>query len=97
MLALAWEGLGDETQALDHLRCALKQGEPEGYVRSIVDQGPNLAPLLSKLRDNGEYEGYIDNLLTVIADPSFIRGAALEILLTTREMEVLEPAVLSFS
>ncbi len=90
LLALAWEGLGDETQALDHLRCALKQGEPEGYVRSIVDQGPNLAPLLSKLRDNGEYEGYIDNLLTVIADPSVVRGAALEILLTTREMEVLE-------
>ncbi|MEZ4519370.1 MAG: LuxR C-terminal-related transcriptional regulator [Chloroflexota bacterium] len=90
LLSVVLSGLGDDSGALDALSVALEQGEPGGYVRSIVNAGPKLVPLLAKLRDRGEHVVYITHLLQALDDPTVVGGSALEILLTNREMEVLE-------
>lgn len=94
VLALVAAAQGEEASALEALRCALVQGEPQGYVRSIVDVGQRVAPLLRRLREGGEFVAYITKLEAALQDPSVVGGAALEVLLTNREMEVLERLML---
>jgi LuxR family maltose regulon positive regulatory protein len=93
LAAVRWQ-LGERETALDDLRLALAQGEPEGYMRSLLDIGSPLAPLLSRLREQGEFVAYCDRLGVALGDPTVVGGAALEVLLTNREMEVLERLVL---
>jgi LuxR family maltose regulon positive regulatory protein len=45
--ALALRARDDESLATDVVRRALALGEPEGYVRTFVDEGPSMAGLLS--------------------------------------------------
>jgi LuxR family maltose regulon positive regulatory protein len=94
LLAVVRWQLGECDAALDDLRVALAQGEPEGYMRSLLDIGPALAPLLGRLREGGEFVAYCDRLGLALDDPTVVGGAALEALLTNREMEVLERLVL---
>jgi LuxR family maltose regulon positive regulatory protein len=47
--ALALEQLGRRADALDTLQRALTLAEPEGYIRSIIDTGPGIRPLLRAL------------------------------------------------
>ena len=47
--ALALEALGQTTQAMMALTQALTLAEPNGYVRTFVDEGPPMADLLMKL------------------------------------------------
>jgi LuxR family transcriptional regulator, maltose regulon positive regulatory protein len=49
LLALVFERLGDNGEALDHLEHALALAEPEGFVRLFVDEGPPMTALLSGL------------------------------------------------
>jgi LuxR family maltose regulon positive regulatory protein len=49
VLALAVGAQGDEAQALAALERALSLAEPEGYVRTFVDEGTPMAALLQKL------------------------------------------------
>ena len=44
--ALAQQALGDTERALNHLERALSLAEPEGYVRTFVDEGASMAQLL---------------------------------------------------
>ncbi len=44
--ALAHQGAGDTTRAMDALERALTLAEPEGFVRTFVDEGPPMARLL---------------------------------------------------
>ena len=46
--ALALRAKGEKSKALDVMGQALALGEPEGYVRTFVDEGPALAVLLSE-------------------------------------------------
>ena len=43
--ALAYQMCQDETQALSALRDAIRLAEPEGYIRSFVDEGASMESL----------------------------------------------------
>jgi LuxR family maltose regulon positive regulatory protein len=64
--ALAYDMQREEMQALDALSQAVRLAEPEGYIRSFVDEGTPMATLLSHLRQR-DYErrptAYLDTLL----------------------------------
>jgi LuxR family maltose regulon positive regulatory protein len=56
----------EETQALDALSQAVRLAEPEGYIRSFLDEGTPMATLLSRLRKRDQKRGptaYLDILL----------------------------------
>jgi len=56
----------EETQALCVLSEAVRLAEPEGYIRSFVDEGASMAVLLSQLRKQQREAGptpYLDTLL----------------------------------
>lgn len=64
--ALAHHMCHEEKQALSALSEAVRLAEPEGYIRSFVDEGAAIATLLSKLRDEQRKQGptpYLDTLL----------------------------------
>jgi len=94
-----------ETQALDTLSQAVHLAEPEGYIRSFVDEGVPMAALLSKLREEQRKSGptsYLDTLLTAFPQQSKIyehqskqataRTTAQPLLepLSVRELQVLK-------
>jgi ATP/maltotriose-dependent transcriptional regulator MalT len=64
--ALAHQMLHEEPQALAALSEAVRLGEPEGYLRSFVEEGGAMAILLSKLREEKHQVGptpYLDRVL----------------------------------
>jgi LuxR family maltose regulon positive regulatory protein len=71
--ALAHQKLHEEPQALAALSEAVHLGEPEGYIRSFVEEGASLADLLSRLRQEERHAGptpYLDMLLAAFAQES---------------------------
>jgi LuxR family maltose regulon positive regulatory protein len=71
--ALAHQKLDKEPQALVALSEAVRLGEPEGYIRSFVDEGAPIATLLSDLREEQRQTGptpYLDTLLAAFAKES---------------------------
>ena len=71
--ALAYQMLNQETQALDALSEAVHLAEPEGYIRSIVDEGACMEILLSQLRERNGKHGptpYLDTLLAIFQEQS---------------------------
>ncbi len=78
--ALTYRALGDQDRALTALASALVLAEPEGYVRTFLDEGEPLRSLLSDLRsrlagrpgatdapDPDRLLAYISNLLAAFA------------------------------
>ena len=63
--ALVYQSIAAEAQAeaLEYLGEALARGEPEGFVRTFVDEGKLLAPLLRKARTDGVMSQYATKLL----------------------------------
>ena len=64
--ALAHQMLQEEVQALDALSEAVRLAEPEGYIRSFVDEGPPMEILLYGLRKRERKRGptpYLDILI----------------------------------
>ena len=104
LLALVLRSRNDEPGALKTLRQALTLAEPEGYVRTFVDEGEPMADLLRRLlkrwkkyrQDDVPFE-YVGKLLealgATVATPAGpkLRGAADLVLdpITGRELEVL--------
>ena len=99
--ALAHQILQQETQALDALSEAVRLAEPEGYIRSIVDEGPPMEALLYQLRRRDRKSGttpYLDTLLTAFQQESVARAQAGEPTkvqplpepLSERELQVLQ-------
>ncbi len=71
--ALAHQKLHEEPQALAALSEAVRLGEPEGYIRSFMDEGLPIADLLSRLREQQCQTGptsYLDTLLAAFARKS---------------------------
>jgi len=63
---LAHQMLQQETQALSILSEVIRMAQPEGYIRSFVDEGASMESLLSKLREQERKHGptpYLDTLL----------------------------------
>ncbi len=71
--ALAYQMCQEETQALVALSEAVRLAEPEGYIRSFVDEGLPMAALLSRLRGEQHKQRptpYLDTLLTAFPQRS---------------------------
>ncbi len=62
--ALAFQINGNQEQALTTLERALALAEPEGYVRTFVDEGEPMAELLRQAASRASAPDYIDKLLT---------------------------------
>jgi ATP/maltotriose-dependent transcriptional regulator MalT len=63
--ALALQGKGDMDQAMAALERALVLAEPEGFVRTFVDEGPLMARLLYEAAVRGIAPDYARRLLSV--------------------------------
>jgi len=99
--ALAYQILQEETQALDSLSEAVRLGEPEGYIRSFVDEGAPMEALLYRLRKRDRKHGptpYLDTLLAAFQQENMARTQTrgqtktqpLPEPLSEREMQVLQ-------
>ncbi len=99
--ALAHQAQGNLPRALASLERALTLAEPEGYVRTFVDEGEPLRLLIVDFRlrfirqaedDSRHLFNYTDHLLTafpVHTPASGIRNPKSEIALSERELDVL--------
>jgi LuxR family maltose regulon positive regulatory protein len=89
----------NEESALNFLADALTMAEPEGYIRTFVDEGKLLKPLLQKALSKGVTPEYTRKLLTIIEAEERqkrkmkkVEGAPspYRALLSERELEVLQ-------
>ena len=88
--ALGHKAQGDEDQAVAMLERSLKFAEPEGYVRSFVDEGALMAALLRRVVAKGISPSYASRLLE--AFESLTERPDTRLLsepLSERELEVL--------
>ncbi|HSR34808.1 MAG TPA: LuxR C-terminal-related transcriptional regulator [Anaerolineae bacterium] len=110
--ALAHQERGDTSQALSALKRALSIGEPEGYVRTFVDEGPPMARLLLESAERGIAADYARRLLAAFAtetkdkepaltvqSPERSEGEAERLIepLSKRELEVLQLVARGFT
>jgi len=88
--ALAHQAQRDSQGALACLAEALRLGEPEGYIRVFVDEGPPLEQLLRQAAARGQFTSYVLRLLAAFGPqlPS-VSGQPLIEPLSERELEVL--------
>lgn len=101
--ALAFQAQGKPDQAMDSMGRALSMAEPEGYVRTFVDEGEPMKILLEQAKSRGTAREYVGKLLEVLraeaesdrkAQPSQslpVRGPLSSLVdpLSERELEVL--------
>ncbi len=99
--ALAHHMRDEEQKALTVLAQAVQLAEPEGYIRRFVDEGPQIAVLLSRLREQQRKHGptpYLDTVLAAFRQDGTAqeragqRTTAQPLLdpLSARELEVLQ-------
>jgi LuxR family transcriptional regulator, maltose regulon positive regulatory protein len=91
--ALAFQGKKESEQALAVLERALALAQPEGYVRSFLDEGEAMTRLLCQVRSRQVGSGYAAVLLSSIDKTSGMTQPSMQLLiepLTTREVEVLK-------
>ncbi len=99
--ALAHQMCDEEMLALDSLLEAVRLAEPDGYIRSFIDEGSAMESLLYQLRRRNRKHGptpYLDTLLAAFQQetktPAQIGGPAkayqLPEPLSERELEVLQ-------
>jgi LuxR family maltose regulon positive regulatory protein len=92
--ALALQAQKDESAAVRALEAALALAEPEGYVRTFVDEGQGMASLLRKALARGIARGYVEDLVAAFGTRDTARRdqpvvtAGLEPV-TPRELQVL--------
>lgn len=70
--ALGFQAVGRVDLAMSVLAQALMQAEPEGYIRTFVDEGPAMAALLHRAALRGVTPNYVTSLLA--AFPAIDRG-----------------------
>jgi LuxR family maltose regulon positive regulatory protein len=90
--ALAFQMVGDGDRALSALERALSLAEPEGYVRTFVDEGEPMAHLLRRALGRGIRPSYARKLLSAFGENTRAASPAAQALvepLTQRELEVL--------
>ncbi len=98
--ALAHQARGDISMALAPLERALKLAEPEGYVRTFIDEGAPMARLLSEAAARGIAPDYTGKLLAAFEAEARRNGGELPLpaspasqppieSLSRRELEVL--------
>jgi LuxR family maltose regulon positive regulatory protein len=90
--ALALQGKKENEQALAVLEKVLALAQPEGYVRSFLDQGEAMTRLLCLVQSRQVGNGYASVLLSKIGGISGMTQPSMQLLaepLTAREVEVL--------
>ena len=88
--ALACKAQDDETRALTTLKRALELAEPEGYVRTFLDEGAHMAALLHQAVAKGVSPSYSSRLLGEFGNFAERPPAgSLSEPLSERELEVL--------
>lgn len=90
LLALLYQAQGQREQAFLPLGRALDLAQPEGYLRTFLDAGRPLLPLLHEAHRQGILPFYTDQLLQAAGSPSHPgEPDALLEPLTAREQEIL--------
>jgi LuxR family maltose regulon positive regulatory protein len=94
--ALGFQEAGKADQAMRALAQALMQAEPEGYIRTFVDEGPHMAALLHEAASRGVTPDYVARLLSAfpsidhgIQPPSSAATFPFNEPLSERELEIL--------
>jgi LuxR family maltose regulon positive regulatory protein len=90
--ALAFQAQGGRGRAMSALGRALSLAEPEGYVRTFVDEGEPMARLLRHALAQGVTPGYVASLLAALGEAAGSAPPEVQPLiepLTERELEVL--------
>lgn len=93
--AQAYHRLGQAVQALTAFKKALLLAAPEGYLRTFLMAGDDLAPMLHQARAAGIAAKYVDTLLSAVGQEGMTKpikaGTASPWIepLSTREVEVL--------
>jgi LuxR family maltose regulon positive regulatory protein len=98
--ALVFHAQGDSQEALSALSRALSLAEPEGYVRTFIDEGQPMTRLLRLALSRGIAPDYVSRLLGAIDEEVELAPPAMESLiepLTERELEVLRLIVAGLS
>ena len=91
MLMLAHQANHDMATALRLLERALALGEPEGYVRVFVGEGPPMAALLKVAAKQSDATGYVRRLIAAGVTPASRTSVEQPLIepLSEREFEVL--------
>ena len=91
--AIAYQAQGELDKALLALKDAMILAEPNGFIRIFVDEGPEMAQLLSEAKTRGIISSYASKLLAVIeAEKQFhdpLPAQGLVDPLSKRELEIL--------
>jgi LuxR family transcriptional regulator, maltose regulon positive regulatory protein len=90
--ALAFQGKKETGKALSALERALTLAQPEGYIRSFLDEGESMTRLLCQAQSRQTGGNYAAVLLARIGKTSGMTQPSMQLLiepLTTREVEVL--------
>ncbi|MGD2179161.1 MAG: LuxR C-terminal-related transcriptional regulator [Anaerolineae bacterium] len=98
--SLAFEAQDDLEGASHALERALSLGEPEGYVRTFLDEGEPMARLLRHALSQGLAPNYVARLLAAFGEEVALTSPTMESLvepLTERELEVLRLIVAGLS
>ena len=86
----------EEPEALAVLAQALRVAEPEGSIRSFVDEGAVMAALLFRLREQEQKKRptpYLDALLTALAPEGMTHNPLSPALVQTRGRQREQPLV----
>jgi LuxR family maltose regulon positive regulatory protein len=93
LLSLVFEAQGLHDQAIGSMEEALKLAEPEGYMRTFIDEGDPMKKLLQMVASRDIAKNYVNKLLSAFIPhkESIAPGVAQLIFdpLSEREMEVL--------
>jgi LuxR family maltose regulon positive regulatory protein len=98
--ALTLQAKGDLPHALATLEQAFSLAEPEGYVRTFVDEGEPMARLLRRALSQGIAPNYVARLLAAFGQEVEMMSPAMESLiepLSERELQVLRLVVAGLS
>jgi LuxR family maltose regulon positive regulatory protein len=90
--ALAYQGKKELAQALTVLEKALSLAQPEGYVRTFLDEGEPMAKLLYQAKSHRMGIGYAAELLSAMGEASGTAQPPAQLLiepLSLRELQVL--------
>ncbi len=71
LCALVLQAQGNSVQAMTPLKQALSLGEPEGYVRTFVDEGASMKALLRQAMSGGVAQNYVSKLLAAFDNLPF--------------------------
>jgi LuxR family maltose regulon positive regulatory protein len=90
--ALVCQAQGDSTAALTSLERVLTLAEPEGFIRTFVDEGPAMAELLRQAHSRNIRPDYVSKLLTAFSDVPFeISDVGLDPTDPSKSQNLVEP------